>query len=159
MRTYINQKLAAAHALGHEAVIIAPGPHDAEEHRPDGRILWVASPHEPLDKRYYRFVDQEKIWRLLDAERPDVVEGSSPGTAAARSRAGPARRSNPSSSTRIPWRSIRTPCSTAGCRSGRSTACSAGSGPICAASTPATTPRSPPGPGWATGCASTAFAM
>jgi len=78
VRTYINQKLAAAHALGHEAVIIAPGPHDAEERRPDGRILWVASPHEPLDKRYYRFVDQEKIWRLLDAERPDVVEGSSP---------------------------------------------------------------------------------
>lgn len=78
VRTYINQKLAAASALGHEAVIIAPGPHDAEEHRPDGRILWVASPHEPLDKRYYRFVDQEKIWRLLDAEQPDVVEGSSP---------------------------------------------------------------------------------
>lgn len=78
VRTYINQKLAAASALGHEAVIIAPGPHDAEERRPDGRILWVASPHEPLDKRYYRFVDQDKIWRLLDAEQPDVVEGSSP---------------------------------------------------------------------------------
>lgn len=78
VRTYLLQKLAAAAACGHEIVIIAPGGQDAEERRPGGRILWVKSPHEFFDRNYYRFDNDSAVFRLLDAEKPDVVEGSSP---------------------------------------------------------------------------------
>ncbi|MEE2779237.1 MAG: glycosyltransferase [Myxococcota bacterium] len=78
VRTYINQKLEAGAAAGHEVVIIAPGPEDAEEERLGGRILWVKGPPLPPDPRYYVLWNEAKVHRLLDQERPDVLEGSSP---------------------------------------------------------------------------------
>jgi alpha-1,6-mannosyltransferase len=78
VRTYVLQKLAAAKALGHEVVIIAPGPEDREEVREGGRILWVKGPPMPFDPRYHVLWNERRVHALLDAERPDVVEGSSP---------------------------------------------------------------------------------
>ena len=78
VRTYINQKLAAGRVAGHEVVIIAPGPEDAEEERLGGRIVWVKGPPMPLDPRYYVLYRERAIHEILDRERPDVVEGSSP---------------------------------------------------------------------------------
>jgi alpha-1,6-mannosyltransferase len=48
------------------------------EERPGGRIAWVKSPGMPFDANYHMFKDREAVWRVLDAEAPDVVEGSSP---------------------------------------------------------------------------------
>ena len=78
VRTYIHQKLAAGRAAGHEVVVIAPGPEDAEEERLGGRIVWVKGPPMPLDPRYYILYRERAIHQILDRERPDVVEGSSP---------------------------------------------------------------------------------
>jgi len=78
VRTYINQKLEAGQRHGHEVVVIAPGPADGEEARSGGRILWVKGPPMPLDPRYYVLWNERAVHRLLDAERPDIVEGSSP---------------------------------------------------------------------------------
>ncbi|MCC6622238.1 MAG: glycosyltransferase [Deltaproteobacteria bacterium] len=78
VRTYIHQKLEAGLRLGHEVVVIAPGPEDREEARNGGRILWVKGPPMPFDPRYYVLWNERAVHRLLDAERPDVVEGSSP---------------------------------------------------------------------------------
>lgn len=78
VRTYIHQKLAAGARLGHEVVIIAPGPKDAEEERLGGRIRWVKGPPMPFDPRYYVLWNERAVHRALDAERPDIVEGSSP---------------------------------------------------------------------------------
>ncbi len=78
VRTYVHQKLAAAKTLGHEVVIIAPGPEDREEVRDGGRILWVKGPPMPFDPRYFILWNERKVHALLDGERPDVVEGSSP---------------------------------------------------------------------------------
>ena len=78
VRTYINQKLAAGRELGHEVVVIAPGPEDREEERLGGRVIWVKGPTMPLDPRYYVLYRQGAVHALLDRERPDVVEGSSP---------------------------------------------------------------------------------
>jgi len=77
VKTYINQKLRAGAAAGHEIVIIAPGPEDKEERRHGGRILWVKGPHMPFDPRYFVLHREKAVHALLDQERPDVVEGSS----------------------------------------------------------------------------------
>ncbi len=95
VRTYVDQKLAAGPALGHEIVILAPGAEDCSESRgPGARIEWVASPRFPFDRKYRYFADAATIHRHLDQERPDFVEASSPwrSAAAVASWAGNARR-------------------------------------------------------------------
>lgn len=81
VRTYVLQKLEASAALGVETVIIAPGAEDRVELRRGGRIIWVKSPRHPIDHRYhwFRFINgAPTVHEILDAERPDVVEASSP---------------------------------------------------------------------------------
>lgn len=81
VRTYVNQKLAAAAALGHELVVIAPGPEDAEVERLGGRVHWVSGPPMPFDPRYHVLYRERRVHELIARERPDVIEGSSPWTA------------------------------------------------------------------------------
>lgn len=81
VRTYVNQKLAAASALGHELVVIAPGQEDGEEERLGGRVVWVAGPPLPLDPRYFVLYREKRVHELIAREQPDVIEGSSPWTA------------------------------------------------------------------------------
>lgn len=78
VKTYLHQKLEAGRRLGHEVVVIAPGPEDGEEEKLGGRIVWVKGPKMPLDPRYFILWNERAVHRALDAERPDVVEGSSP---------------------------------------------------------------------------------
>ena len=78
VKTYIHQKLRAGSALGHEVVIVAPGPEDGEEEKFGGRIIWVKGPPLPPDPRYYVLWNEKRVHEILDAERGDVVEGSSP---------------------------------------------------------------------------------
>lgn len=78
VKTYINEKLEAGARLGHEVVVIAPGPEDAEEERLGGRIIWVKGPEMPFDPRYYVLWNEQAVHDALDREQPDVVEGSSP---------------------------------------------------------------------------------
>jgi alpha-1,6-mannosyltransferase len=95
VRTYIEQKLEYSARNGHSTTIIAPGAEDAEELRPGGKIIWVKSRRLPVDPRYFLFADPVPIYKILDQEAPDVVEGSSPwkgGWIAAKWR-GPAVRS------------------------------------------------------------------
>ena len=78
VKTYINQKLRAGAESGHEIVIIAPGKESREEKRFGGRVIWVESPPLLFDSRYYKFSDEKKVHQILDNEKPDLVEGSSP---------------------------------------------------------------------------------
>ena len=78
VKTYIHQKLRAGSALGHEVVIVAPGPEDKEEEKFGGRIVWVKGPPLPPDPRYYVLWNEKKVHAILDHEKADVVEGSSP---------------------------------------------------------------------------------
>lgn len=83
VKTYIDRKLAAGVAAGHEIVVIAPGMHDATEERfPGARIVWLASPTLPFDRRYRYFNDEIALHRALDAARADMVEASSPWSSA-----------------------------------------------------------------------------
>jgi len=76
--SYVRQKLDLAARWGHEVVVIAPGQASFVEQRPGGRIVWVKSPGMPFDANYHMFFAGEEVWRVLDREAPDVVEGSSP---------------------------------------------------------------------------------
>lgn len=79
VRTYVEQKLAAAPAWGHEVVVIAPGEVDRSEVRgPGARIEWIATPRFPLDRNYRYFDDVGALHRRIRRERPDFLEASSP---------------------------------------------------------------------------------
>ncbi|CAM3196348.1 Glycosyltransferase [Sphingomonas antarctica] len=79
VRTYIDRKLASGPAMGHEIVVIAPGETNrVEERGPGARIIWVESPRFPVDFKYRYFASAEVLHALLDQERPDIVEASSP---------------------------------------------------------------------------------
>ncbi len=79
VKTYIEQKLALGPRLGHEIVIIAPGDHDEViERSPGAKIVTIASPRFPLDRKYWYFDDEARLHAALDAEAPDFVECSSP---------------------------------------------------------------------------------
>lgn len=81
VRIYIDQKLKAAAERGHELLVIAPGERDYVETREGkGRIAWVKSPPIPMDPRYRLLLRERAVHDLLDAEKPDVIEGSSPWT-------------------------------------------------------------------------------
>lgn len=77
VRTYVDHKLRAGTAAGHEIVIVAPGAEDREEARLGGRIVWVKNPPTPGDPRYRIYVSKQQVHLVLDHEAPDVVEGSS----------------------------------------------------------------------------------
>lgn len=79
VKTYIEQKLAIGPQLGHEIVIIAPGDHDSVAERgPGAKIITIAAPRFPLDRKYWYFDDEARLHAALDAENPDFVEASSP---------------------------------------------------------------------------------
>jgi len=80
VKTYINQKLKAAARLGHDMVVVAPGRETGEEERYGGRVIWVQGPPLPLDPRYVILWRQKEVHRILDREKPDIVEGSSAWT-------------------------------------------------------------------------------
>lgn len=80
VRTYTHAKLAAGARCGVEVVVVAPGDADREEHREGGRIVWVKSPRLALDPRYHVLLRERAVQAILDAESPDVVEGSSTWT-------------------------------------------------------------------------------
>ena len=76
--SYVRQKLDMAARCGHEVVVVAPGAESRTEPRAGGKIVWVKSPGMPFDPNYHRFSGGAEVWRILDDEAPDVVEGSSP---------------------------------------------------------------------------------
>ena len=79
VRTYVEARFAAAARLGHELVVVAPGPENRTEPRAGaGRLVYVAAPGLPVDRRYGMFWESAPVFDLLDRERPDVVEASSP---------------------------------------------------------------------------------
>jgi alpha-1,6-mannosyltransferase len=80
VRAYVEQKFKMAAKLGHDLTVIAPGIDNAREMREGGRIVWLKTPQLPFDKNYRTFWGLREVLDVIDAERPDVLEGSSPYT-------------------------------------------------------------------------------
>lgn len=79
VKTYIDRKMIAGPAAGHEIVVIAPGPENrVEERGPNARIIFLEQPKFPLDRNYHYFRDEIALHETLDAVQPDIVEASSP---------------------------------------------------------------------------------
>ena len=83
VKTYVERKLQAAPAAGHEMIILAPGEEDRiEEVAPGAIIATIAAAPFPLDRNYHYFDDQNRLHAALDQWRPDLVEVASPWTSA-----------------------------------------------------------------------------
>ena len=78
VRNYVDQKFKAAARYGHSLTVIAPGASNSVETRDGGKLVWVKTPQLPFDRNYRMFWRAKDVWRILDDEAPDVVEGSSP---------------------------------------------------------------------------------
>ncbi|MGJ3649293.1 glycosyltransferase [Sphingomonas sp. GlSt437] len=79
VRTYLDRKMSILAEHGHELIVIAPGPADSVDTRPDGgRVIYVKSPPLIVDRNYWLFWRGEPVTQLLDELKPDVVETSSP---------------------------------------------------------------------------------
>jgi alpha-1,6-mannosyltransferase len=78
VRNYVDQKFKAAARHHHSLTVIAPGTENRVETREGGRLVWVKTPQLPFDRNYRMFWSAKDVWRIIDDEAPDVVEGSSP---------------------------------------------------------------------------------
>jgi alpha-1,6-mannosyltransferase len=79
VKTYIEQKLVIGPELGHDITILAPGENDGViERGPNARIITIANPRFPLDRKYWYFDDETPLHRWLDTLAPDFLEASSP---------------------------------------------------------------------------------
>ena len=79
VRTYVERKLTTLPMMGHDVTVIAPGAHDCVEERGQrARIVYIASPELPVDRRYRYFADAPPVHAWLDRLKPDVVEASTP---------------------------------------------------------------------------------
>ena len=79
VRTYIDRKLAAGPAMGHDVTIIAPGEATrVEERGPRARIVWIENPLFPFDRNYRYFADEGVLHAAITASAPDMLEASSP---------------------------------------------------------------------------------
>lgn len=79
VKTYIDRKMLAGPAAGHDIHIIAPGEGNyIEERGPHARIQFLDQPKFPLDRKYHYFRDEVALHAALHAAQPDIVEASSP---------------------------------------------------------------------------------
>ena len=78
VRAYVDQKFKAAAKAGHALTVIAPGTENRTEMRDGGKLIWVATPQLPFDPNYRMFWRARPVLDIIDAEKPDVLEGSSP---------------------------------------------------------------------------------
>lgn len=83
VRTYVESKLRAAPALGHEQIVIAPGErHEVRKIGPGAILATIPGPTLAVDRRYRYFDDEAMLHRELDRWNPDHVEASSPWASA-----------------------------------------------------------------------------
>ncbi len=79
VKTYIDRKMLAGPAAGHEIIVVAPGTSNRVEERGEhARIIYLKEPAFPLDRNYHYFRDTAALYATLDELQPDVLEASSP---------------------------------------------------------------------------------
>lgn len=89
VRSHLTLKSHVLCQLGHDHVVVAPGAEDREDEvgrlareRGRARVVRVRGPASPYDPTYHLLVAFPKIARIVERERPDVLEIHSPYLAA-----------------------------------------------------------------------------
>lgn len=83
VRSHLTLKGHFSGQLGHEQVVLAPGPSDSDSGvTVEGKILRISGPSLPYDPTYHLLWRIDKIRARIAAERPDVLEIHSPYVAA-----------------------------------------------------------------------------
>src|SRR5688572_23015415 len=79
VRSYLDKMLHHAGELGHEVVVVAPGPSDDDRAvGSGGRIVRYRAPKMPYDPSYHAPLAFRRMRALIDEIRPDVLQVSSP---------------------------------------------------------------------------------
>jgi alpha-1,6-mannosyltransferase len=79
VRSYLDKMLRCAGPLGHEVIVVAPGPRDEETRVAEGgRIVRYAAPRMPYDPSYHAPVGVLRMRALVRELAPDVLQLSSP---------------------------------------------------------------------------------
>jgi alpha-1,6-mannosyltransferase len=79
VRSYLDKMLRCAGPLGHEVIVVAPGPRDEETRVAEGgRIVRYAAPRMPYDPSYHAPLDVFRMRALVRELQPDVLQLSSP---------------------------------------------------------------------------------
>lgn len=79
VRSYLDKMLRHAGELGHEVVVVAPGPKDEDVKVSDGgRIVRYRAPRMPYDPSYHAPIALGTMRRLVRELAPDVLQVSSP---------------------------------------------------------------------------------
>ena len=78
VRSYLTRQGVAARARGHELVVVAPGPRDMVSEDETGRVIRYRAPRMPYDPTYYVPWRPDVMRRVVNDERPDIVQVSSP---------------------------------------------------------------------------------
>lgn len=79
VRSYLDKMLRCAGPLGHEVIVVAPGPRDEETRVAEGgRIVRYAAPRMPYDRSYHAPIDVFRMRTLVRELAPDVLQLSSP---------------------------------------------------------------------------------
>jgi alpha-1,6-mannosyltransferase len=79
VRSYLDKLLRYAGPLGHEVIVVAPGPRDEETRVAEGgRIVRYAAPRMPYDPSYHAPVGVLRMRALVRELAPDVLQLSSP---------------------------------------------------------------------------------
>lgn len=98
VRSHLTHKGHISCQLGHEHVVVAPGPRDREESLADAatrregtgkaerealpRVIRIGGPSFPYDSTYHLLWRLDKVRSIVRHERPDVLEIDSPYAAA-----------------------------------------------------------------------------
>jgi alpha-1,6-mannosyltransferase len=78
VRSYLSALLEASACRGHEVIIVAPGPRNAEERVAGGRIIRYRAPRMPYDGTYHLPFRIDVMRRWVRELEPDVLQLSSP---------------------------------------------------------------------------------
>jgi alpha-1,6-mannosyltransferase len=78
VRSYLTRMAQAASERGHELVVVAPGARDEVTRAAGGRVVQYAGPKMPYDPTYHAPLRIGRMRSLVERERPDVLQVSSP---------------------------------------------------------------------------------
>ena len=78
VRRYVSEKIRHLRELGGRHVLIIPGDRDTVDGEDDARVYTIASPRVSKATGYRVLLRLQKIERILETERPDLVESGDP---------------------------------------------------------------------------------